>query len=395
SFTWKSVWSAKGLLEKGLCWRVGRGDKISVCDDLWIPGNKMVRISNQEVSGNIELVSELIDTCNRRWKIEMVKDTFQPDIVEKVLKIPLAETEHDDFQVWRGEPTGEFSVRSAYKLLHESLLDPNELILHTETTNFYKKLWNLHIPSKIKMMIWRISWNFIPSFCNLKIKRVVVNTQCPRNQLVYEKKKVLGTEIARKVRSYISELEATKEDKLTLHSSDKCHQVFKRGRATVHFDAAFDRQTFRSASGLIAWNGEGEILASQAVHHSNIEDPFTAEAYAGLQAVKLGISLGINILEVMGDSKTVIKKCQSSSIDRSVIGAIIRDIQSKKRRYQKVEFSFIPKVNNIYAHTIATEALKSGESFYLERGIPELVQMRWRGETLERRDFGKDHRIEK
>ncbi|MBA0636790.1 hypothetical protein Godav_029401 [Gossypium davidsonii] len=279
------------------------------------------------------------------------------------------------------------------------------------------------------MMIWRISWNFIPSFCNLKIKRVVVNTQCPRcdceeensyhifqqcptvievwsklnmswvlnqsnkniwswltgifgqgndeqlrifccglwfiwfnrNQLVYEKKKVSGTEIARKVRRYILELEATKEDKLTLHSSDKCHQVFKRGRATVHFDAAFD------------------------LHHSNIEDPFTAEAYAGLQAVKLGISLGINILEVMGDSKTVIKKCQSSSIDRSVIGAIIRDIQSKKRRYQKVEFSFIPKVNNIYAHTIATEALKSGESFYLERGIPELVQ-----NALERRNLGEE-----
>lgn len=49
---------------------------------------------------------------------------------------------------------------------------------------------------------------------------------------------------------------------INLHSSDKCHQVFKRGRATVHLDAAFDRQTFRSASGLIAWNGEGEILAS-------------------------------------------------------------------------------------------------------------------------------------
>ncbi|MBA0851082.1 hypothetical protein Goshw_012862, partial [Gossypium schwendimanii] len=73
-------------------------------------------------------------------------------------------------------------------------------------------------------------------------------------------------------------------------------------------------------------------------------------------------------------SKTVIKKCQSSIIDRSVIGAIIRDIQSRKSRYQKVEFSFMPKVNIIYAHTIATEALKRGESFYLERGIPEMVR---------------------
>lgn len=105
---------------------------------------------------------------------------FQPDVAKKILKIPLAETEHKDFQVWRGELTGDFSFRSAYKLLHESTLDPNNLILHIETKDFYSKLWKLQILSKIKMTIWRISWNFIPSFINLKIKRVVVNTQCPR-----------------------------------------------------------------------------------------------------------------------------------------------------------------------------------------------------------------------
>ncbi|MBA0583544.1 hypothetical protein Gorai_014396 [Gossypium raimondii] len=164
-----------------------------------------------------------------------------------------------------------------------------------------------------------------------------------------------GTKIARKIRNYISELEATKRGKLTLHSSESFQHVLKRGRATVHFDVAFDRQTSRSTSGLIVWNEEGEILASQAVHHSNIEDPFTAKAYAGLQAIKLGISLRINKIEVMGDSKTIIKKCQSSIIDRSVIGAIIRDIQNRKISYQEIEFSFIPKARNIYAHILPRE----------------------------------------
>ncbi|MBA0842083.1 hypothetical protein Goarm_001929, partial [Gossypium armourianum] len=79
-----------------------------------------------------------------------------------------------------GEPTGEFSVRSAYKLLHGSNRDPNDLLLHTETKNFYNKLWKLHIPSKIQMTIWRISWDIVPSFINLKIKRVMMNTHCPR-----------------------------------------------------------------------------------------------------------------------------------------------------------------------------------------------------------------------
>ncbi|MBA0616249.1 hypothetical protein Godav_016312, partial [Gossypium davidsonii] len=115
-------------------------------------------------------------------------------------------------------------------------------------------------------------------------------------------------------------------------------------------------------------NEEGEILATQAVIHSNIANPFTTKAYAGLQAIKLGIRLGVNKIEVMEDSKTVIKKCQSSNTDKSIIGAIIRDIQNQINRFQEIEFTFVPKAKNIYAHTIATEALRRRESFYLEKG---------------------------
>ncbi|MBA0810820.1 hypothetical protein Gohar_002778, partial [Gossypium harknessii] len=87
-------------------------------------------------------------------------------------------------------------------------------------------------------------------------------------------------------------------------------------------------------------------------------------------------------MEIMGDAKTVIKKCKSSITDRSVIGAIIRDIRNRKNCYQEIKFSFIPKAKNIYAHTIAKEALKRSESFYLEKGVPETVSR-----MLERREL--------
>ncbi|MFQ6654705.1 hypothetical protein Gotur_025582, partial [Gossypium turneri] len=180
SFTWKSIWAVRGFLERGRCWRVGRGDQISIWTDSWIPGNEADIIPIQDRNDNIKLVSDLIDSDSRSWKIELIRNTFQPVIAEKILQIPLAETVQEDFQVWRGEPTGEFYVRSAYKLLQETNPDPNGLMLHTEITNFYTKLWKLYIPSKIQMTVWRISWNFILTFLNLKIKRVVRNSQCPR-----------------------------------------------------------------------------------------------------------------------------------------------------------------------------------------------------------------------
>ncbi|MBA0754107.1 hypothetical protein Gogos_021431 [Gossypium gossypioides] len=42
--------------------------------------------------------------------------------------------------------------------------------------------------------------------------------------------------------------------------------------------------------------------------------------------------MGFKDLQIIGDSKTIIKKCQSSEQDRSVIGAIIKDIQEIKAR---------------------------------------------------------------
>ncbi|MBA0738853.1 hypothetical protein Gogos_012172 [Gossypium gossypioides] len=84
--------------------------------------------------------------------------------------------------------------------------------------------------------------------------------------------------------------------------------------------------------------------------------------------------MGLNKMGVVGDSKTIINKFQSTGIDNLVIRAIIRDIQNQKDRFQEIEFHFVPKVENVYAHVIAKEALKRRESFYLMGGIPESVR---------------------
>ncbi|XP_016743159.1 uncharacterized protein [Gossypium hirsutum] len=183
-----------------------------------------------------------------------------------------------------------------------------------------------------------------------------------------------GIEIARQTRNYMVELDAIEETRFTLQPAENTQQICRRGKITVYFDATFDRLSSRSTTGLLVLNEEGEILESKAVMHSEIVTSFTAESYAGLQAIKLGISMGLNKIEVVGDSKTIIKKCQRSDTDKSVIGAIIRDIQSKKDRFQEIDFHFIPKAENVYAHVIAKEALKRRESFYLMGGIPDSVR---------------------
>ncbi|XP_052886984.1 uncharacterized protein LOC128295445 [Gossypium arboreum] len=150
--------------------------------------------------------------------------------------------------------------------------------------------------------------------------------------------------------------------------------IERRLSVAIYFDAAFDQQLSRSVSGLVVRNEEGEILASKSVIHSNIATPFAAEAHAGLQALLLGISMGFNVLQVIGDSRTVISKCQSSERDRLVIRSIIQDIQNIKNHFQNVRFHFVPRSENILAHFVAVEALKKRDGHYLVGDIPRSVR---------------------
>ncbi|KAK5812973.1 hypothetical protein PVK06_028419 [Gossypium arboreum] len=129
--------AAKGLLNNGLCWRVGKGDGISIWEDRWLPGKEPEEWNSRNRSEEYKLVSELIDPNTRMWKT---------DIIMQIMQIPLAKIPPNDIQMWKGESTGEFTVRSAYKLLQEASMDPSYYYLQADSKNFYKKLWNLRLP---------------------------------------------------------------------------------------------------------------------------------------------------------------------------------------------------------------------------------------------------------
>lgn len=82
----------------------------------------------------------------------------------------------------------------------------------------------------------------------------------------------------------------------------------------------------------------GELKASKTTLHYNISSPFAVEAHAELDAIKLVLSIGLTSATIMGDSKTVIKTCQSTNMDKSVLGAITREIQSKRTSLQEITF---------------------------------------------------------
>ncbi|MBA0604931.1 hypothetical protein Godav_017557 [Gossypium davidsonii] len=116
---------------------------------------------------------------------------------------------------------------------------------------------------------------------------------------------------------------------------------------------------------MVARGQNGEIAVSKSTLHSNVSSPFVAEALACLEATKLGISMGFNSVTIIGDSKTIINMCNTKARDKSVLGAIMVDIQNNKTRFQEVVFQFIQRTENVKAHDLAREELRKGEGSYL------------------------------
>ncbi|KAA3481093.1 glycine, alanine and asparagine-rich protein-like [Gossypium australe] len=151
-------------------------------------------------------------------------------------------------------------------------------------------------------------------------------TWSSRNQYVHERKTIPDRDLARKIRRYIVELEGTREKKLMPITERTHNQIGVTTSTTIQFDAAFDKRNSRSTSGLVVRDQMVVLKALKMTLHENISSPFAVEAHAGLDAIKLVISMGLPLAIIKGDSKTVIKKCQSTEVDKSVLGTIIRDI---------------------------------------------------------------------
>ncbi|MBA0817678.1 hypothetical protein Gohar_021955 [Gossypium harknessii] len=179
------------------------------------------------------------------------------------------------------------------------------------------------------------------------------------------RKLIPGRPLVLNIQRYVVEqkgLKALKTNEIT-YRSFSVQELTQNAR--IHFDAAYDSKTSRSASGLVGWDTRGNLMAIKTVIHRNIPSPFAAEAHACFEGTKLGILLRIHSVKLMGDLKTVIKKCQETSTDKSVIGVIIRDIQQKKSDFQELIFQYIHRSKNLEAHRISKNALEKGKTVYL------------------------------
>ena len=181
SFAWKSILWSRDLIEKGSFWRIGDGKLVQIYKDTWLPSSEG-RISSPVLHLAPESsVDSLINGASGWWNTNLIDLCFYPPEAKLIKSLPLSSIPQPDTMVWRLEKSGCYSVKSGYKFLCELLShDPIRSQTLDSGKSFWKSIWKMKVPGKIKHFLWKACTNSLPSKENLLKRKIIQEADCPR-----------------------------------------------------------------------------------------------------------------------------------------------------------------------------------------------------------------------
>ncbi|CAL1413360.1 unnamed protein product [Linum trigynum] len=180
SWAWQGMLAGRDLLIRGLRWRIGDGTTVQVLADKWLPSNPpSIPLLQPHINFCPVLVSELICPFSRSWNVDLLTSLFLPESVSLILSIPLLLQASPDKLIWHHSPTGEYTVKTGYHVLTDELLSVHPPAPLPYDCRFWKVLWSLPLPPKLKFFWWRVVRGFLPVRAVLQVKRLVTDNTCP------------------------------------------------------------------------------------------------------------------------------------------------------------------------------------------------------------------------
>lgn len=159
-FIWRSIMASKDVVIKGSRLHIESGHQALIGKAPWLPNSDCGFITidlHEELA--MAPVCSLMMVNQRRWDYDVVTDLFNAKNRDLILKIPLITRRDRDVWYWLANPRGVFSVRSCYKMM---TYDANN-----SSSSFWRRLWKLNVPGKVKNFLWRAVKNVLPTTDNL------------------------------------------------------------------------------------------------------------------------------------------------------------------------------------------------------------------------------------
>lgn len=178
SWVWASLVHGKKMLLQQARWLVGKGEQISITQDVWLASGERV-MSN--LPRNFQKVSQLIDQSNCSWNIEILRILFDHQTVVKILQTPIQWFGGVDKIWWPFTRSGEYTVKTRYWRFknQEMRLDYTTPPQENVQQKTWMSIWKVHAPQKIKIFLWKLCHDILPVKENLRKRRLSEEGVCP------------------------------------------------------------------------------------------------------------------------------------------------------------------------------------------------------------------------
>lgn len=348
SYTWRSLMFGKKLLHKGLLWRVGDGKKISLTRDNWIPDSVPGTICRNVTGEEDKTVNHLFSSDGKAWNEVAVREMFPEDLAAKILKIPISSEGCSDFASWPHTKGGIYTVRSGYNLArslsfwqYSSLAQRGSSSDFMENENIWRKLWKIQCPNRMKIILWRMAHNCLPT----------------------------GDQLQRRAIPTRSTQSTRRENQTSVLKWSPPSE----GSMMVNVDAALFSQSQRMGVGIVIRDHLGRLQAARRRYADQVVTPELAEAIAMRCALEFAEDGGFQRIVVASDCDALVNKVNSTAIDRSQIGAVVYDIKSWASKFVSCSFIHVNRSCNEAAHVLARSAEHDVESTWFS-DVPETIR---------------------
>ncbi|CAL1384042.1 unnamed protein product [Linum trigynum] len=184
SWGWQSILFGRQLLESGLRWQIGNGQKAPLLMSSWIPQqHPRPPVYNPRVvpSGEGLKVKEVIHPGEGRWDDQKLRHWFDPETCRAIKTIPLSRLNIEDKLIWHPTSDGIFSVKSVYYVavnLDRQRGRWKALVSWMDKPSWIR-LWEADLPPKLRVFVWQIFHRILPTMEALREKEVDVLPRCP------------------------------------------------------------------------------------------------------------------------------------------------------------------------------------------------------------------------
>ncbi|XP_074313616.1 uncharacterized protein LOC141648798 [Silene latifolia] len=411
SYTWRSIFEARSVLEAGLRRRIGDGNDTKVWGHAWIPGTQTGRVISPCVQGNEGMVvAELLTADGRGWDEGKLELHLLPFERERVCNIRLSSNRPRDMWYWGREKDGIYTVRSAYKMLVGEVGDMEGGSNWVSDKWLWKRLWKVSVWPRVKLFFWQMcsealatraniaariggEYSLCP-FCHSNLESSIhLFRDCGVAAWVWEELEMGDVTETRggDIREWVEACWNDMYREECVKFMVGCWAIWEH-RNKVIFDnvevepgvvASRVRDVIREGVGEgggtavrrrsrgSVEEAEGWRVAKEGYVKINVDAGIKeAEAVAILDGLEEAARRGIQKLEVESDCLQVIEAIRKRSDGRSIFAVIIDDIVSFRSNFLSVCWLHVNRVNNCVAHALAHCIPRTIGRVVWEDGLP-------------------------